>query len=94
MDPSIKEILQTNYESGPYHTHVSMGSTRGTYRFNRDNLENFWYLYCGVFGKNPKAVSGVAEKPQGYIPVLGDIDIKLRQDEVSDIKTNILYTTL
>jgi len=67
----MEELLKTHKQDGVYHTHVSMGQRRGKYNFNRDGLESFWSIY------DTESRMGMAEKPQQYLPVLGDIDIKV-----------------
>ena len=50
MDLSIQKILRKNKVKGVFHTHVSMGETRGKYQFNRQDLEEFWktdFLFRG-----------------------------------------------
>lgn len=81
MEPTIQEILRNHSVKGVRHTHVSMGSVRGKYEFNRQDLEEFWkeYMYLVKNGNLP--LLGIAEKPQHYLPVLGDIDIKIRESE-------------
>lgn len=82
MDSTIKKTLKQNYAEGVFHTHVSMGSNgRGKYSFNRDKLENFWDIYCDVVKNKPKSQLNIAEKLQQYLPVLGDIDIKIKETE-------------
>ena len=86
MDQAIKKTLKQNYAEGVFHTHVTMGSTgRGKYSFNREQLENFWDIYCDVVEKKPKSSLNIAEKLQQYIPVLGDIDIKVKETEDTSI---------
>ena len=64
-----------------FHTHVSMGEIKGKYQFNRQDLEEFWKVYSKAIHNNPNTITGIAEKSQHYLPVLGDIDIKVREDD-------------
>ncbi len=73
---SVKKILQNNYAENEYHTHVSMIKPRGRFDFNREGLESFWDSY-----QKTDEVLGIAEKPQQYIPVLVDVDIKVPKDD-------------
>lgn len=85
MDLSIQKILRKNKVKGVFHTHVSMGETRGKYQFNRQDLEEFWKVYMETIDNNPGYVAGIAEKSQHFLPILGDIDIKVRETEHSEI---------
>ncbi len=89
MNQTIEKLLRDNYVDGIHHTHVSMVQPRGKYQFNRSNLELFWPLYNKEIEENNDFIVGIAEKPQNYLPVLVDIDLKLRDDN-SDIER--LYT--
>jgi P4 family phage/plasmid primase-like protien len=91
MDPSIQQILRDHKVKGVFHTHVSMGQTKGKYQFNRQDLEDFWKVYMKTIHESPETCSGIAEKPQHYLPVLADVDIKVRETEESDI-IDILHT--
>ena len=58
-----------------FNTHVTMGDNTGKYNFSRNSLDEFWTLYdTGEIGKH----ICIAEKPQHTLPVLGDIDIKVK----------------
>jgi P4 family phage/plasmid primase-like protien len=85
MDLSIQKILREHKVKGVFHTHVSMGQTKGRYQFNRTDLEEFWKVYGKTIHESTGTSSNIciAEKPQHYLPILGDIDIKVREtDEV------------
>jgi len=81
MDLEIQQILRDHKVKGVFHTHVSMGQIKGRYLFNRQDLEEFWKVYGKTINSNPEAITGIAEKPQHYLPVLGDIDIKIRETD-------------
>ena len=81
MEQSIQTILENHKVKGVFHTHVSMGVTKGKYQFNRQDLEEFWKIYGNTITDNPETVTGIAEKPQHYLPVLGDIDIKIKETD-------------
>jgi P4 family phage/plasmid primase-like protien len=89
MEQSIEKILRDHKVKGIWHTHVSMGQTKGTYQFNRQDLEEFWKVYNKAIQESPDTISGIAEKPQHYLPVLGDIDIKIRETEDNEIGNEI-----
>jgi P4 family phage/plasmid primase-like protien len=89
MDLSIQKILREHKVKGVFHTHVSMGKTRGKYQFNRQDLETFWKVYMKTMHESPETCSGIAEKAQHYLPVLGDIDIKIRETDDTNIDDEI-----
>lgn len=89
MNQSVEQILRDNYVDGVYHTHVSLVQPRGKFLFNRQKLENFWGVYCEKI-KDKDTILGIAEKPQHYLPVLVDVDIKIKKDEKN--KSGHLYT--
>jgi P4 family phage/plasmid primase-like protien len=78
MNPTVEQILRDNYVDGVFHTHVSMLQPRGKFQFNREKLELFWDVYCTKIKNDTNAIVGVAEKPQHYLPVLADIDLKCK----------------
>jgi phage/plasmid-associated DNA primase len=89
MDPSIKKILKVNRvdTDGVFHTHVSLIKPRGKFQFNRQALEEFWDVYC----ENKEGVYGIAEKPQQYLPILADIDLRVK-DDGTPFEQDSLYT--
>lgn len=90
MDPSIKKILRDHYIEGTFHTHVSMVGQKGKYQFSRNGLENLWTTYCDLIRNDKNTVIGLAEKSQYFLPVLGDIDIKLVEKDNEDFGDNII----
>lgn len=91
MDPTIKKILKTNYVDGIFHTHVSLIRPKGKFQFNRQTLEDFWEAYCNFIDSEEDPMVGIAEKPQQYLPVLVDVDLRIR-DEGDDSMGDSLYT--
>lgn len=91
MHPTIEEILRNHYVDHVWHTHVSMVQPKGKYQFNRLGLETFWDSYCETVNKNPHHIVGVAEKPQQYLPVLVDVDLKIKDNGELDFDEHI-YT--
>ena len=81
MNPPVEQILRENYVDGVFHTHVSMLQPRGKFQFNREKLEDFWSAYCAKIIDDEDAIVGVAEKPQHYLPVLADIDLKVKETD-------------
>ena len=91
MTSSVEQILRDNYVEGVFHTHVSMVQPRGKFQFNRQKLEDFWVIYCNRINDDKTSILGVAEKPQHYLPVLADIDLKVKDIEKIDNQEH-LYT--
>jgi P4 family phage/plasmid primase-like protien len=89
MDQSIQQILRDHKVKGVFHSHVSMGQTKGKYLFNRQDLEYFWEVYGKAIHENPDTITGIAEKPQHYLPILGDIDIKVRITDDMEINKEL-----
>lgn len=91
MESSIEQLLRDHYVDGVFHTHVSMIQPKGKFQFDRQGLEDFWTEYSNVLETVNNPLIGVAEKPQHYLPVLGDIDIKVREIDGIDLGDH-LYT--
>ena len=66
--------------SGSFHTHVSMGTARGIYSFDRDDLKEL-FDYCGT----KQSPYGIAEKPQFYSMLRFDFDFEREQDEPTSL---------
>lgn len=87
---NVRSILENTRVFGDYHTHVSMIQPLGTFQISRDNMEIFWENYCTErIEHDEKFCYGIAEKVQTYIPILVDIDIKLKYTE--NLDSNKLY---
>ena len=65
---------------GTYHTHVSMTKPLGKFYFGNKAREAFWDSYTKTITENPAAVLGIAERAQNEIPVIVDIDLKIKDD--------------
>ena len=95
MDPVISNFLNPRKVDG-MHTHVSMISPMGKFQLNKANLEKFWDLYCqniyNSTNNNDVFMVGIAEKPQYYLPILVDIDIKRNENEFKNDIPEKLYT--
>lgn len=85
MDHSVERILRDSYvENSIFHTHVSMIQPRGKFQLNRQKLDDLWKSYSEKIINDENAILGIAEKPQQYLPVLVDADIKIK--DVGDIE--------
>lgn len=86
MNQTISNFLKSHYVEGVFSTHVSLTNPKGSYQFYRDSYETFWNMYIkelSIHGDNLKI--GIAEKPQTYLPVLVDIDIKKAESDIENI---------
>ena len=91
MNATIGNLLRDHYVDGVFHTHVSLINPMGKFQFNRQDLETLWNSYCEVLKNEEDVILGVAEKPQQFLPILVDIDIKIKEMEGDDI-IDKLYT--
>lgn len=91
IQSQIKKLLKDNYADGIYHTHVSMIVPCGKFQFNRMSEESFWNMYCD-YVKNDFIPFGIAEKPQQYLPVLVDVDLKINSNKKPNVDNDDLYT--
>lgn len=92
MESSIAKLLRETYVEGVIHTHVSMIKPKGKYLMSREHIEYLWQIYCNMMKNDDNSGKfGIAETPQHYYPVLGDIDIKIEEKNLSkDIKDKLL----
>jgi P4 family phage/plasmid primase-like protien len=81
MESQIEKLLKKNRVEGIFHSHVCMHGIKGKFLFNRNSLEEFWDMYCKEIQENSNFSYGIAEKPQQYLPVLADIDLKIKDTE-------------
>lgn len=86
MDVSIEKILLSNYTDDTFNTHVSLIQPKGKFRFDRKDLEKFMDLYCTTIYNDPSKIIGIAEKPQQYLPVLADIDLKVEEELLESLE--------
>lgn len=93
MDPSISNFLLPHRVDG-IHTHVSMITPMGKYQLNKSNLEKLWDIYCDLIYNNDSnsVIVGLAEKPQYYLPILVDVDIKKNENDFENEVPEKLYT--
>lgn len=80
MSITVEKILRNNYVDTPFHTHVSMVQPRGKFHINKEQQEMLWDSYIKRLEENPDAILGIAEKIQPTIPVLVDIDLKIKDE--------------
>ena len=79
----LLDILKLHSVDGAFYTHVSL-IWKARYQFNRKDIDTFFDEYVNtVLNTNDETVKiGIAEKPQMYLPVVVDIDIKLKENDV------------
>ena len=95
MDQKLSKFIKQYYVEGVVHTHVSLISPKGKFQLNREAIENFWNIYCPLIKDDDKnsIISGIGQKPQTYLPVLGDIDIKINEEDIDlDPDQEHIYT--
>ena len=101
MEDEYKKILKSCYVRNDLqksiYTHVSLIQPKGKFIFNRCK-EEFWKKYCDVVYNKGNPVLGLAEcvdrvgdNDESYLPVLVDIDIKLKLSEYKKPLTQKLY---
>jgi P4 family phage/plasmid primase-like protien len=87
---TVRDILDNTRVNGDYHTHVSMIQPLGKFQLGKHVMNNFWDKYSTSIINEPHIHYGIAEKPQSYIPVIADIDIKVKFTDDMDVEK--LYT--
>lgn len=92
--PTVDQILKSHYADSVLHTHVSMVGRKGKFQLPRQSLETFWKSYMNLIENEEDPLVGIAEKPQNYLPVLADIDIKIDEEFVPEelLTSGSLYT--
>lgn len=85
MNRTIENILRKHYvdDSAVFHTHISCIKPKGKYQFNRNDTEEFWEVYCNEImnADDDDVIVGIGEKPHPYLPVLVDVDIKIKETD-------------
>jgi phage/plasmid-associated DNA primase len=84
----LKSLKNNGVNSSCVYTHVSMGNIKGQYYLSASNDQEFYENY------NKVSSICLAEKQGEYIPLLGDIDIKIEVDNDHQNYKNVrtLYT--
>jgi len=90
---ALYELLKkTQTSDSDFYNHVSMINPKGKYQISKDETETFWKSYCTDIYNEEKVEYGLAEKPQLYLPVLVDADIKILYNHVEHENKKKLYT--
>ena len=76
--PEFTQLLNKNRVDGVLWTHVSMSCPKGKFQMDRRSMESFWKHYLDMVEKQSDGtnIMSLAEKPQQYIPILVDVDLK------------------
>lgn len=81
MNSTINNFLKKYRTDGIIYTHVSMINPKGKFQMNRKQVDEFWNMYCESISNDKNIISGIGEKVNNYLPVLVDVDLKLKEDE-------------
>lgn len=85
MNSRIITFLKQHYvEGGTFYTHGSMIQPLGRFQITRSYIEDFWKIYQDDVFNNPDIIIGIQEKPLNNVPVLADIDIKVKEENLPD----------
>ena len=96
MGSNVEEILRQHYVDGVFHTHVSLLQPKGRFQFGRKDMDILWDIYCSRLQSNDtnKNAVGIAEKAQHYLPLLADVDLKVKDNVLENISmSEHIYTT-
>lgn len=91
MHSSIDLLLKANRTDGAIKTHVSMGRFPGAYMFDARGLEFLFETYCEDISAGVNVCLAEMIHPSRLIPVLVDIDIKVKENDDEDLGDEI-YT--
>ena len=85
MYDELNKFIRNHFQSleRDVYTHVSQITPLGKINIDRKDTEEFFRLYSQTLIDNPNAILGLAEKPSKYLPIYGDIDLKIEY-KVSD----------
>ena len=85
INKMMYQIINGCRTQGEFHTHTSMIKPFGKLNLSRDNVDTLFNLIS-----TPKIIFGITEKPQEYLPVIVDVDIKIKS---TDSKSNLYDNT-
>lgn len=92
MNSAIKNFISPLQEKGEgYYTHISQIQPTGRYNIGRKDTEEFWKVYCDTLFKDGNMISGLAERPMDFAPVLNDTDIKIEYNRSIHFEDKKLY---
>lgn len=79
MTSAIHNLLNHNtfYEDGnsSNYTHISMHSPKGKFSLDRNQINKLFDVYGKIYNKKDMRF-GIGEKPDMYVPILVDVDLK------------------
>ena len=83
MDHELSRFLMNKniFTTGHNFTHSSQIFPMGKYLLSGKELDKFYDIYCRRLDElGDKFIAGIAERPQKYMPILVDVDIKMSLD--------------
>lgn len=79
MSSTISNLLKNNiiFEDGKSsnYTHISMHTPKGKFSLDRNKINKLFESYGEIY-ENSDVVYGIGERPDLYVPVLVDVDLK------------------
>lgn len=85
MDSTISDILRKNSTIDvEFYTHTGMFNPTGKYLISRDNYDRFMKKYSKCIFQNDETIAGITEKPGTEIPLLVDVDLYVKEDDLND----------
>src|SRR5579872_1467810 len=79
MNAKLIKFLASKKNIGGVYNFTSQIHPIGSYKIDRKDMEEFWNLYCDLIStKDNETVTGLAQTPSDYIPILVDVDIKIK----------------
>lgn len=89
---SLYSVLRESKSNGSLgYTHVSMGKRPGNYYLTATNDHGFYEKYNDIVEGNIRIC--LAEKQDDYVPLLGDIDIKIETEGGVNMHPRTLYNS-
>jgi P4 family phage/plasmid primase-like protien len=88
---AIRTFMNEFRAENDKYTHTSqMQPFLGKFNIEKCNLEKFWKFYSdGVYNQPDKFLCGISEKPNPYMPILGDIDIQISAEDDVEYNTHV-----
>lgn len=88
---NVEKLLEENrLEGGSHITHISMVHPKGKFQLDTDSTNELWEEYSQLI-QDDNVIIGIAEKPGNYLPILADIDIKVKEEEMIIHENDKLY---
>jgi P4 family phage/plasmid primase-like protien len=93
MNSAIYNVLQPlQVDGGEFNFVSQLSQHKGKYMIPRDEIDKFFKFYCDcLFKFKHEFITGLAEHPSEYMPILCDIDLKWTYIEGADLSKHF-YT--